>query len=247
MSRAEQQRRRQHRKHRKDRQRRETLAAPAEERWGRTYQVHSYTITNRQLTLAEYGDAAGDAVAQEDTRLASLHSDLYHEIEDNAASVIPQLCALLKAHPNSRLLMNWLTTSYRMVGQDEKARDLILRCYQLHPNYLFGRIAYANVLLDEDRVAEARDVMEDKWDLGAHFPHRDIFHETEYLAISQLAFRYFIVTGEAESARSLYDAMKDWDPEHALTSHMHKVLEGSTALRLMQRFLSVGRRRDNAR
>jgi hypothetical protein len=55
--------------------------------------------------------------------------------------------------------------------------------------------------------------MDHKWDLKAMHPYRDVFHETEFVAISLVAFRYFIVSGKIDQARDLY-AMFSLKPRH---------------------------------
>jgi hypothetical protein len=150
----------------------------------------------------------------------------------------------LERFPDGRLLLNWLAAARATAGDNEGARRLILRTYQLYPEYLFARVNYANLLLDEHKAEEADHVMEHRWDLGAMYPRRQAFHETEFLAFTRVAFRYFLVAGESEAARSLYDVMTKWDPDHPLTALMRKVLDGGALVHFMDEF-HRGRRGGN--
>jgi hypothetical protein len=225
MSRAEQQRRRKHRKECRGRERRENTAPtarlPAD--GPRIIQLYEYTITDEPIILPEEVDP------ELDTALKDIRIGLHDEVGNDPKSAIPKLVELLNRFPRSRVLMNWLTMAYQRVGEKEEVKRLVKLSYELHPEYLFSRTNYASLLLHEGKAEEAADVMEHKWDLKAMYPYRDVFHESEFISFCQVAFRYFVVTGETEQARSLYNLLQQWGPDYPLTSHMKKVLEGSRA------------------
>jgi len=238
MSHAEQQRRRKHRKERRSREQHRRLARLAGELPERTVRLYRYTITEDPLSLPDEPDDGLEA-ALADTRV-----ELLDEVHHRPRSAIAKLLALLERFPDARLLLNWLTAARATAGDNDEARRLILRTYQLYPEYLFARVNYANLLLDEHKMEEADHVMEHRWDMGAMYPHRQAFHETEFLAFSRVAFRYFVVAGESEAASSLYDVMRQWDPDHPLTALMRKVLDGDTLVHFMDEFRR-GRRGGN--
>jgi tetratricopeptide (TPR) repeat protein len=233
MSRAEKQLRRKRRKERRGRDNRRgffDLDFHSPRRSGITF---SYDITTEPLPLPEEPDSFLDQST------ADLRANLHNDVFENPKSVIPQLEPLLARHPDSRILMNWLSAAYSRVGRDDDANQILKRNYFAHPNYLFARLNYAQMLMREDRIDDAAEVMEYKWDLKALYPHRDVFHLTEFLAFGNVAVEYFTRSGDPESAENIYEVMKDMAPDHEVTLMAEDLLGRFTLLRGLERVIKL--------
>ena len=195
-------------------------------RLGRDLTLLSYTISFDALDLPEVIDPIMERALPAGDREA-LHALLH----DAPAAAIPQLEVLVERFPGSRMLMNWLASAYSHVGDDEKAEHIIRLNFELHPDYLFARLAYAQRCLRRGDLDRVREVFEDKFDLKLMYPHRDVFHVSEFVAFCSVAVEYFMRTGETEAAHALFGALDDMCPDHPVTNQLRRVLEGSLLLR----------------
>jgi tetratricopeptide (TPR) repeat protein len=177
--------------------------------------------------------------------LTDLRARLHGLLTDDPARAVVELEEALTQFPESPLLMNWLAAAYGRTGEVEKSEALSLRNYQLHPNYLFARINHAHTLVHEGKLEEAAKVMEHKWDLKALRPDLDLFHYTEFVAMSYVAIEYFMRTDNMEKAQPIYDTLKRLAPNHEVTRVLRPIIEGYGVIELLkqmkQRFLGKGR------
>jgi tetratricopeptide (TPR) repeat protein len=221
MSRAESQLRRRRRKERKQRVSRSRYHGLPREfenglsgpRSPRIVRLHSYTITEE--ALKDDRDESGDSAARK--FLYESCEDLFHQVHEDPAGAIPQLEKLLERFPECGTLMNWLATAYGHTHQQEKAEQISERNFQLHPDYLFARVNRAALLLEQSKTDEAAEVMENKWDLKQLYPSRDVFHMSEFLALSHVAVMYHTQIGQLEMACSITESMEEIDPDHSTT------------------------------
>jgi tetratricopeptide (TPR) repeat protein len=187
----------------------------------------SYSISYDALDKPVLPDPAASDEALAQTR-DSLHAQMYHDPQ----SAIPRLAALLQQYPDSPLLMNWLAACHSRLGQFAEVSRLARRNFDLHPDYLFARVNYAQTLLEEGKVKEAGDVMGNKWDLKALYPHRDVFHISEYVAFSAVGVEFLMRTGKPEAANIIFDVMEQVAPDHEATLQLKRIMQGSALLRM---------------
>ena len=146
---------------------------------------------------------------------------------------------LVRQNPDSRVLRNWLYVALNNAGDSEAADRLTLENFGRFPNYLFARIAMAELHMQHDDLAQAAAVLDNKFDLKAMYPHRSVFHISEYLGLSALAVQYMMRTGNRQAAERLYEIMSQIAPDHPLTKKVKNVIMGSVLLRAIERLAKL--------
>lgn len=187
---------------------------------------HKYEITEEPISLPEERNPEFDA-AMENRR-----DELHDWTMNNPQRAIPELEKLLQQFPDSRLLMNWLAASYVQTNQVEKAEKVIYSCWEKHPDYLFARTALAEIHLSNGDLVQADAVMEHKWDLKLMYPHRDIFHISEYASMAHVAIRYYLLTEHYDGAEAIYRAMTELAPNHPSTHDAERMMSGIGLMRI---------------
>ena len=104
---------------------------------------------------------------------------------------VTKLKELSAAFPENPTYLNHLTIAYQELGEEKKARKLVKRIYEKHPDYLFGKCNYAQLLLEEERAEEVPAVFNNAFELSAIFPGREVFHVSELLSVYSVLCRYF--------------------------------------------------------
>jgi hypothetical protein len=138
--------------------------------------------------------------------------------------------------------MNWLSAAYQRIGDHQKSDSMVKLCHQRHPDYLFARTNLAAIHLQNGDTAQADAVMQHKWDLKLMYPHRDVFHVTEFTAMSYVAIDYFMQTGNRDAAELILDAMVKLAPDHEATKSLQKGMYGSLLTKFLDRLSRRSRR-----
>jgi tetratricopeptide (TPR) repeat protein len=145
------------------------------------------------------------------------HNELHELIHDDPAAAIPELERVLAAYGPAPLLYNWLAAAYIRIGNHEKADEMQRLNYEKFPDYLFAKINHADTLLMEGKVEQAAKVVDHKFDLKLLFPHRSLFHVSEFVAMASLAIHYYLETGNMDSAERVFAVMQELAPDSPAT------------------------------
>jgi hypothetical protein len=103
--------------------------------------------------------------------------------------------------------------------------------YEKNPQYLFARLGIAELHLRRGEVDRFEEVMDKKFDLKLMFPHRDVFHISEYVSFSALMIKYFIHKREFRGAEVLLDTMEEIAPGYEQTELAREMMSESVLLR----------------
>ncbi len=95
--------------------------------------------------------------SSETTDLLSNAINALHNGEGTKAESL--LKEALKNEPDAPDLQFNLAMAYKLQDRQEEYNQLIEQLYQNHPNYAFGRIALAELRVQEDRTEAARDIL----------------------------------------------------------------------------------------
>jgi hypothetical protein len=222
MSRADQQRRRKRRKERRAARNHSSFPRfDGEFSDEDVVTISECVITDEPLHVAE------DRDEQFDKAVEGIQEDLHEQIHTDPAGAVVVMEPLLERFPESCLLLNWLAAAYEATGRKEAAVGLIRRNYELHPGYLFARVSYCLLMMEEDRLDEVDRVIGGKWDLKSMYPHRDRFHITEFVAFSVMVFQYMIRRQRFECAMTIFESMCEIAPDHPATKGLRCMMEGS--------------------
>ena len=238
MSRAEKQQRRMRRK---DRARR--LASRRDRgRFGEflennpSLRLLEYDVTEDGLDLEEEPELVLGAMSGEEVER------LYDQVHHDPARAIAALEPLIRQNPDSRTLRNWLSTAYAIAGDFEAADRVTRELYERFPDYLFARIGMADICMRRGETERVPAIFDNKFDLKLLYPHRSVFHISEYLGFSSVMIQYYLRIGERDAAEVLHEIMCEMAPDHPITEQITKVMTGSVVLRMLERLAQMARR-----
>jgi len=121
----------------------------------------------------------------------------------------------------------WLYEKDKMV----EIKKSIDKDYEKHPDYLFMKLYYGELLIDEKRFDKIYEIFENKTRLEELYPERNIFHITEYVGFCQFHIDFNIAIGKIETAVQYYDALTKYhvDGNEELMAYIaNKVLKAKS-------------------
>lgn len=150
--------------------------------------------------------------------------DLYELAQHHPTQAIPELERLVTTYPHIPTFANHLSIAYLAAGDQEQATALVREAYRRHPQYLFAKVNYANLCLQQGEIAKVPGIFDHACDLKQLYPHRTRFHVSELTGFAWVMCRYFCAIGEQNTA-VLYDQMlKQVAPRHPMTKHAKRAL-----------------------
>ncbi|KAF0237307.1 MAG: SEC-C motif domain-containing [Prolixibacteraceae bacterium] len=105
--------------------------------------------------------------------------------------IIGELINLIDEHPEVPMLKNYLAIAYTLRKMDNESKEIVLQTVIDHPDYLFGKIALANLYIDEKRYSEVPAILGNEMDIRKICPDRKTFHLSEMVNFYKVAVRYF--------------------------------------------------------
>jgi hypothetical protein len=152
---------------------------------------------------------------------------------DRSKNAIPILEDLVDKYPEIVQFRNYLAMAYSGVRDHENSRKVIIQLHQDEPDYLFGKLNYAELCLSDGDIGKVPEIFGGHYDLHALYPDRDEFHISEVMSFFAIMCRYFIAKGESDKAGSYFKIMQDIDPDHRIT----KVVEKEMSPGLFSKFI----------
>lgn len=148
----------------------------------------------------------------------------YHSQATELEGAIQELLALKQQYPHVPQIYNYLAIAYRGLGGVEKAEEEILEEYRRFPEYLFGRIDYAELCLSKMELHRIPEIFE-TFVLERLYPEREVFHITEVMAFNHLMARYCIYVRNFLSANAYYQEMVYRAPDDPRTEQIGATLK----------------------
>lgn len=194
---------------------------------GSGLRLSSYKITYDAL---DDGKQLPEEVANEREELHAL-------IHRDAGAAVRRLEQLKKSYPDVPLLYNWLSAAYTAIGDHDAAKRVAVENYERNPDYLFARLNYAEICLQEGRAREVPRIFDHTFDLKMLYPDRKEFHISEVVGFMGIMGLYFQRTGEEEIARRYSDILNQLAPDHPLAIRLVRAL----MLARLKKLLPFGR------
>ncbi len=135
--------------------------------------------------------------------LEEAHDALLEGHAEEAETLSREALEIAPDHPT---LLNFLASSLTLQRRNGDAAAVVERTVELHPDYLFGRTAMAQLCIADDRLDEARDWLEP-------LLQRPRFHVSEFKAVCMAHVELLIAEKEVEGAQSWLGFMETIDPE----------------------------------
>jgi tetratricopeptide (TPR) repeat protein len=150
--------------------------------------------------------------------------DLYELAQRDPRQVIPELERLIATYPHVPTFFNYLSIAYLAAGDQEQATALVREAYRRHPQYLFAKVNYANLCLQQGEIGKVPGIFDHACDLKQLYPHRKRFHVSEFTGFAWVMCRYFCAINERDTAALYYQMLKHVAPRHPMTTHAKRSL-----------------------
>lgn len=161
-------------------------------------------------------------------RLPPRVKDQLETLHDMALSqpkkAVSEIKALIQKYPRIPVLYNYLSVAYSVIGNFKKRDAVILECCEKFPDYLFGRVNYAQICLERGEVEKVPEIFDNKLDLKLLYPQRTKFHISEYVNFAGIIGVYYAQIGELDAAKLYYDSLKQIAPWDRMTRMLKRAI-----------------------
>lgn len=104
-------------------------------------------------------------------------------------------------------LWNNLNCAYQALGDKVEAKKISELIFKKFPGYLFGQINMANLYLEEEKVEEAKLILNKMPSLFHFYPNRKEFHISEFISLQTVLLRLAIAKDDIEHGKRLHDSL----------------------------------------
>ncbi len=106
--------------------------------------------------------------------------------------------------PNNPIFLNYLFSAYQFSRDFSASKEIAKLTVELFPSYLFGKIVYAKLMIQDGELDQVPELFNNKYNLKAIYPDRKKFHVQEYLELNILWCEYFLEKGDLYLANLHY-------------------------------------------
>jgi tetratricopeptide (TPR) repeat protein len=185
-----------------------------------TYAIISYEITSEPLTDLPENQLPPDLAAHIDR--------LYHLTNSSPRDAIVELKRVIERYPDCPKLFNFLGAAYLAIGDVDRAEQIAKKSYERFPNYLFAKLAYADMCVCNGNLDEIPVIFDGKYDLSLVCPNRKRFHVTEAVGFMGVMGYYYLKLGDIERARPYHKMLKSLAPEQPQTQRLDRLMQATS-------------------
>ena len=126
--------------------------------------------------------------------------------------ILEEIQTAIVKWPRNQILRNYLINSYMMLGEKSKGYAEMERILADFPDYLFGKLTYAKMLLGRGKVDDIPALFNGEFSLFGYLPDRKEFHVSEFLSFNSIMGAYFLAKKDVEEAFTYYQMIQqvDW-------------------------------------
>ncbi len=169
---------------------------------------------------------------------------LYEQARAEPSEALGPLKQFALENPKAPVVLNLLAYVYLQLKNLEEADKLIEDTYHQFPEYLFGKINYADLLMRQKNWAQVPAVFNNDLDLTTLFPERQAFHNSEVRGFMTATGFYHHEIGQREKALECFRIAVQSEPEHPSVLALEKKLFHNATTRILrQLFRSLLRKR----
>jgi tetratricopeptide (TPR) repeat protein len=177
-----------------------------------------------------------------DVDVGKLSKEIQHEISEvtweaiykGSQSAMERLEVLAREYPHIPSLSNNLAAAYQTAGLLSKSIELRKEILERFPDYLFARMARANLCFLQGEADKVLDCFDGCTTLPELYPERDVFHVSEVITFSATIGRYYCAIGQLVPAMVLYDMcsgfVEEEVEEHPWVSQLSDAIADATEL-----------------
>ncbi|MFZ2958795.1 MAG: hypothetical protein WA705_18045 [Candidatus Ozemobacteraceae bacterium] len=146
-------------------------------------------------------------------------------IGDNPNQSLKIIRELLEKYPDHPVLRNHEAIALLVLGRPEEHAACVKQNFTEHPDYLYGRLAMANLHLDNEELEAAKLVLKGETKLEVLVPGRDTFHITEFVTFCSVIARYLHAIGDEAGAKIFLTYLEQVAPKHFNTRYTRNLLK----------------------
>jgi len=159
---------------------------------------------------------------------------IFEMLTTNPKQAIEQLLVLKEKYPHSPMLCNFLSNAYGRMGNTKAMVELVVENYATNPDYIFAKINYAQLCLDNCWFEKIPEIFDHKFDLKLLYPNRNTFHVTEFSGFSAVMCGYYCSIGKPDTAQLFFDMLKKITPESTMVGYAKSFLYPSLIKKLQR-------------
>lgn len=149
---------------------------------------------------------------------------LYELASNNPRQAIKKVALFLEKHPHHPEVLNLFTYLHLSLRKIRKANRLIEENYEHNPEYLFAKINFADLCLRRKQPEKIPEVFNQKLNLRELYPHKKMFHVSEFRGFMTLMGLYHLSIGRRSAAEGYHYLAARIDPHHPNTRNLEKKL-----------------------
>ncbi len=186
------------------------------------WEVASFEITKEALP-----DPRVDALPDADReRFLDVSEGLY----DRPRRLVADIEDLIRRYPHIPKLYNHLAIAYQDAGRRDDADRIFHQTYELFPEYLFGRAAYAQICMRDGETDKVPGIFNNRMTLIHLYPNRKLFHASEVVAFFSIMAEYNSRIGNFAQAQIHLDVLNKVAPNSPAVAQVNSIVNRSRRL-----------------
>ncbi len=131
------------------------------------------------------------------------------------------------------MLYNYLSVAYSRLKNREKILEIVEKNYRMNPDYLFARLNYAEVCIQNGDYEKIAEIFDHKFDLQLLYPKRKKFHISEVANFMGIMGVYFFRMDKREIAENHYKILAEIADDYPITKKLHKQLHPGDEIQIL--------------
>ncbi len=137
---------------------------------------------------------------------------------------IDKLLKTIQLYPHVPHFKNYLANVYNKLGFKKEELELSKSILNDHPEYLYAKLNFASILIDNGELEDASDILSKEMHLSSLYPNRDTFHISEVLSFYLFAVKYFVAKEDLNSAMDRMAILRQYGPNETQTNQASKLM-----------------------
>jgi hypothetical protein len=148
-----------------------------------------------------------------DNKQRNFERDIHSKLNSpnrNISRLIEEIERGLERYPKSKALHNYLYNCYKLNKDEVKAERIVNATIVEFPDYIFGKMAKAVLLMDNNKLEEAAAILGEPRDVR-NVEKGELIHSSVFMHYYEVATKLAIKKEDAADARKWHKMMFDYD------------------------------------
>ena len=185
----------------------------AESKEPEVIRILSYDITDRPFVNPSIPKEVQDVI-----------EELYEQTQNDPKRSIGRLEEFIGKYPTVPILYNYISVAYSNLNDKKMARYYIRQNYRHNPDYLFAKLNYAGMCIDEGNYEMVPEILDNKLEIKLLYPERDVFHISEVIGFNGIVGLYYAYAGMKKEAEIYCETIDKLDPGHPYVTSIRRFL-----------------------